>query len=426
MQKNKNLMKSVTSNDYVFSLVNKFLSVFIGVFSSVCVNRYLGPELKGQYAYLINIVNIAVIIAGLGFYQSYPNQHRNKMEDQLHKYMNVFFAQFLIYLVIAIALAFLYKQSAITCALMLVPVQVLMNQLIMVALVEFIKFKQKVQIVMLFVNFGVNLLLLLFFPSNVALALIALMIKDGGFVIAFLWKIKYIPNPFDISKDFMAMLVKFGLSAMISTLLLQLNYRVDILFLGNMATDYEVGLYSVGVTLAEYVWLIPDAFKEVLFARTAKSDSINEIVTCIKINSVITVCLILGMLIFGKLGIRILYGRDFVPAFGVTCILFLGIPAMVLFKITNPLYWANGKQMFFCMTLLASVIANVVLNVLLIPTFGKEGAAVASVVSYTLCGGTFYIKFIKDYHIKWLEPFVITKKDISELKKRINKRKEKS
>ena len=169
MQKNKNLMKSVMSNDYVFSLVNKFLSVFIGVFSSVCVNRYLGPELKGQYAYLINIVNIAVIVAGLGFYQSYPTQHRNKMEDQLHKYMNVFFAQFLIYLVIAVALAFLYKQSAITCALMLVPVQVLMNQLIMVALVEFIKFKQKVQIVMLFVNFGVNLLLLLFFSSNVAL-----------------------------------------------------------------------------------------------------------------------------------------------------------------------------------------------------------------------------------------------------------------
>ncbi len=331
-----------------------------------------GQELKGQYAYLINIVNIAVIVAGLGFYQSYPNQHRNKMEDQLHKYMNVFFAQFLIYLVIAVVLAFLYKQSAITCALMLVPVQVLMNQLIMVALVEFIKFKQKVQIVMLFVNFGVNLLLLLFFTSNVALALIALIIKDGGFVIAFLWKIKYIPNPFDISKDFMVMLVKFGLSAMISTLLLQLNYRVDILFLGNMATDYEVGLYSVGVTLAEYVWLIPDAFKEVLFARTAKSDSINEIVTCIKINSAITVCLILGMLIFGKLGIRILYGRDFVPAFGVTCILFLGIPAMVLFKITNPLYWANGKQTFFCMTLLASVIANVVLNILLIPTFGKE------------------------------------------------------
>ena len=52
MEKGK-LMDSILSNDYAFSLVNKLLSVFIGVFSSVCINRFLGPELKGQYAYLI-------------------------------------------------------------------------------------------------------------------------------------------------------------------------------------------------------------------------------------------------------------------------------------------------------------------------------------------------------------------------------------
>ena len=425
MEKGK-LMDSILSNDYAFSLVNKLLSVFIGVFSSVCINRFLGPELKGQYAYLINIVNIVVIVTGLGFYQSYPNQHRNKMKNQLHIYLNVFAAQFLLYSLISIILAILYRQSAITCALMLVPVQVLMNQLIMVALVEFIKFKQAVQIVMLFVNFGINLLLLLFFPANVSLALLALMIKDGGFVIAFLWKIKYIPNPFDISKDFIIMLLKFGFSAMISTLLLQMNYRVDVLFLGNMANDYEVGLYSVGVTLAEYVWLIPDAFKEVLFARTAKSDAINEIVSCIKINSLITLILIIGMLLFGRLGIWILYGQDFVPAFGVTCILFLGIPAMVLFKITNPLYWANGKQNFFCITLLASVVANIILNILLIPSLGKEGAAIASVISYTLCGGIFYFRFVKDYHIKWMEPFLIRKHDIIQVKEKIRRQKKKN
>ena len=402
------------------------LTVIMGVLSSACVNRYLGPSLKGEYSYLINIVNIIVVIANLGFYQSYPNQKRKGMKNQLNKYMDAFAAQFILYIIVVAVLSFFAKDAAQCVALFIIPIQVLANQLAMIALVEFIKFRQETQIIMLFINFIMNLCLFLFFPVNIIFSLLVLMFKDIGFIIAYLFKTQYIPNPLRIDVGFIQYLARFGIYAMVSTLLLQLNYKLDILFLGNMITSYEVGLYSVGVALAECVWLIPDAFKDVLFSRTARSNSVNEIITSIKINFWVVLLIILGMFFFGRYAIWILYGKEYLQAFNVTCILFLGIPAMVIFKLTNPLYLANGHQKFFCVVLFISVLINCVMNSILIPFWGNNGAAVASVCSYSICGFAFYIRFIKEYNIKWYKPFILTKEDINHIVKIIRKGREKA
>lgn len=107
---------------------------------------------------------------------------------------------------------------------------------------------------------------------------------------------------------------------MITTLMLTLNYRVDTLMMGYMyhIPDTEIGFYSLGVSLSEYGWLIPDAFREVLFSRTAKDDAIEEVTMSMKVNFYLTLLMILGILVLGRPVIRILAGAEYLPAYPVT------------------------------------------------------------------------------------------------------------
>ena len=306
-------------------------------------------------------------------------------------------------------------------ALFLVPVQVLTAQFGMVALIEFINFKQKLQLFVTFLNLLLTTLIYMFAPKHVVFIMGMLFIKDILFIVVYLFKIKYVPHPFRVEKFFLGMIFRFGFVAVISAFLLTLNYKADVIMLKFFVPDAEIGLYSVGVALAEYVWLIPDAFKEVLFARTAKDDAIDEIMASIRINLLVTAVIILGLVLLGRPFIGLMYGSAFLDSYLVTCVIMCGVPAMVLYKMTTSLYVANGKQLFYLGTLAIAASSNIILNLIFIPIWGKVGAAVASAISYNLCGLIFFFRFLHDYNIKWYETFKLRKSDIKLIVGKIKK-----
>ena len=58
--------------------------------------------------------------------------------------------------------------------------------------------------------------------------------------------------------------------------------------------------------------------------------------------------------------------------------------------------------------LTGSVVVNIVCNLFTIPLWGKMGAALSSVVSYTVAGGLFLIYYLRTYHIAAREVFVFS------------------
>ena len=411
------VIRAITNNNYMFSIVNKVFSILCGLITTALINRFLGPELKGEYSYIINIVNIVVVVANLGIYQSYSYYKRERVENQLSRYINIFFFQAIIYLILSIILSCFLKVNKYVVALFMIPIQVLAQQLSMVLLIEIIKFRQKLNFIMIFINLLLVVCVYSFCPQNIVFIMYVSIIKDFIDVIVYLIKIKYIPNPLNIDKVFFKQLIKFGTLPMITAILINLNYKVDIFVLKDFVSNSEIGLYSTGAALAEYAWLIPDAFKDVLFSKTAKDDSVNETVFCIKVSFFIILILFLGMILFGKIFIKMLYGNEYISSFNVTCLIFMGIPSMVLYKLIGPLFIAKGKQRFYFYVLLSSVISNIVLNFLLIPIWGKEGAAIASIISYSISGIPFYIRFINEYNIRWYQPLIIENNDVKKLKK---------
>ena len=75
-----------------------------------------------------------------------------------------------------------------------------------------------------------------------------------------------------IHKELIVELLKFGFFPMLALLLTSLNYKIDIIML-NMSrniTMAQIGVYSIGVALADKTVYIPDAVKEILLSKLAK------------------------------------------------------------------------------------------------------------------------------------------------------------
>ncbi len=70
--------------------------------------------------------------------------------------------------------------------------------------------------------------------------------------------------------------VKMGVVYAAALFILSLGYRFDIVLLERLSTSQEVGIYSVGVGLAQLLWLLPAALTTVNFARSTTARNVTQ------------------------------------------------------------------------------------------------------------------------------------------------------
>lgn len=410
------MIKTLLKNQFCYSITTRVIIVLLGVLNMIFINRLLGTTLKGEYTYLLNIINLAILIFNLGIYESYPYFKRKNIENLENKFVNNSITQALVYIFISLVLCSVFREIKLIVVFIIVPILILNRQINFIVMIENINLRNRINI---WTEFLYTIVLLIIFclklKSILAVLFLLVFRAVAQLVLAIIFfklKISFRFIDLKLLKDS----IKFGFIAMVSLLMTTLNYKVDVLIL-KLFTDYsQIGLYSIGVLLAEQAWLISDAFKEVLFSKSAKKDNIEEILLCIKVNIVLTILMILAIIIFGQEFIIILFGKEFADSYMVTVILFAGTLGMVLFKLIYPIFIANGKQIICLWVLTASVVINVALNFLLIPKFGITGSAFASVISYNACGCLFLMIFCKQFKLNLLNSILPSNEDIKILK----------
>ena len=413
----RSLVKRLTDNDYVFTIFTKIMAVLIGLIASSYSNRFLGPELKGQLGRISSMLSIVAVTANFGLYQPYPYYKRLGEQDVLDKFLRIFLLQFIAYSVIGVFGAVALESFELTAVCLLAPIQVLANQLSFMIMVEDVKFKNVIFFTARITNTVITILAFYTMDRTILVALALIVVGDLITIVFALLRMRRLPNPLRADLRFAAKIVPFGLISMLTTLMLTLNYRVDTLMMGYMfaVSDTEIGYYTLGVSLSEYGWLIPDAFREVLFSRTAKDDAIGEVTMSMKVNLYLTLLMIAGILVLGRPVIYLLAGAPYLPAYPVTVMLIAGIIPMSYFKIIGTLLLAQGKKMVYLGMLTGSVVVNILCNLVTIPLWGKMGAALSSVVSYTLAGGLFLLYYLRTYQVPLRDVFLFRREELDRL-----------
>lgn len=416
------MIKKILNNDYILSFVKKLINIFLGFFTLIFLNRYLGVILKGEYTYILNYTTIISTILQLGISSIYPKFKRKRLENCYEVFMSLSIILFVLYLFISIFLIILFKYNINIILISIVSCfSIFTSQVRYINLVENYKYNSIVVIIMSFINFLFMMFVYYFFQSNIVIAFMVLLLKDISVIIMFLPKINF-KNLFRKTyfKVYPSILIQ-GFLPMLSSLLVMINYKLDVIMLKFMDISYlDIGLYSVGLSIAEYIWLIPEIFKDVVQKRTSKDNSINSINFSLRMSSTIIVFAFLILIIFGKIILSFMFGVEYVDAYDVMIILFLGVYSMMYYKLIGTLFLADNKSFQYFIILLSGAIINIVLNFILIPYKGIVGAAFASVFSYTFIGIIFLIIYLKKYGVSFKNILFVNKKDILLIKKFIN------
>ena len=173
----------------------------------------------------------------------------------------------------------------------------------------------------------------------------------------------------------------------VSSLMVTIFAQTDKIMLKSMLSSEAVGIYSAAVTcatLTNFVFAsIIDSFRPVVFEN--KSISKEKYEDSIALCYAIIIFLSLGQsavcTIFSKLIIRILYGAEYAASASVLALVVWYTTFSYLGSIRNIWILSEDKQKYLWIINLSGATANVVLNLILIPTIGVMGAALASLVT---------------------------------------------
>ena len=409
----------IFNNDYVLNTVVKVVNLFIGFITSMFSTRYLGVVNKGIYSYISHLASTSAIVCNMGIYQSYSFNYKKYGKQMLKKYSDICFLQFFIYSVITVVIAVYVNDYKIKLAALLIPFSVLKHQYENIMLIENIRLRMFLHVfdkVMLTVAYA-----LLFFTaeSNVAYIVFLTMFVDIFTVVFYLIKLGCFPKIWQVDIAFLKSVLKFGWLPMISMLLVTLNYSVDIFFLENIGTAEDLGYYSFAANIINYVWMLPDAFKEVLFSKSAKKLDRKNICISMQISLMSIACCFIGFLVIGKQFISLIYGSEFLLAYNIVLILILGAFSMSIFKVLGIVLVSQGKRGVHFTALAISVTINIIANVLAIPKLGMYGAAWSSVLSYTVCAWVLIPYFCKTFGFSLKELFIPSKDSIIKIKQSV-------
>lgn len=188
-----------------------------------------------------------------------------------------------------------------------------------------------------------------------------------------------------VAADKVRSVLNLGLRGQLGNLATFFNYRLDVFIVNYFFNPTQVGLYAVGVLVAEGLWQIPQAAALALFPRTART--LNEgasAFTCLVIRHVLFIACVTGaaMALLSPWVIPLVFGARFSPSVPVIWWILPGTIALSVSKVICADLAGRGKPEFSSISAFLSLVVTVSLDLLLIPRMGINGAALASSAAY--------------------------------------------
>jgi O-antigen/teichoic acid export membrane protein len=178
----------------------------------------------------------------------------------------------------------------------------------------------------------------------------------------------------------------FGAFSHANSLAWFLHYRVDMFIVSYLVGDMALGFYATSVALAEKLYLVPSIVGTVLFptvARGAGGETQVNTARAVRLTLLVTLGMAVALGVVAYPLVVILYGGEFVPAIRPLWILLPGAVALAVGRVISADLMGRGRPVILLVLNMGATILNLVLNLLWIPVWGIEGAAVATAVSYT-------------------------------------------
>jgi O-antigen/teichoic acid export membrane protein len=233
----------------------------------------------------------------------------------------------------------------------------------------------------------------------------------------YIWLVGLTPIVFK-GGPFLRRMFGFSLISYLSLVLNQLNYRLDFWFLQDYRGARELGLYAVGVGVAQVLFQVTEPLTQVLQPHLINRDD-SDMLEKFKLYARLGFTLVFtGACVLAALAgwmIPLIYGEGFKDSVDAFRLLLPGIVLASGSKLMALLVFRTGKIYYNLYATAIGVCFTVGLNILLIPEIGLIGAAISSTVAYLVIFIIVLWAVFVQLHFPWGNYFILQRSDIAKL-----------
>jgi O-antigen/teichoic acid export membrane protein len=198
-----------------------------------------------------------------------------------------------------------------------------------------------------------------------------------------------------IDRPLLRRMTRFGLPTMPAELSLYLLNFVDRIVIVRFAGLAEAGLYSLAVKFAQAVNVLVRGFQLAWppLAYSIRDDGEARRAYAAIVTWFVTGCafVVTGMWLFSRWIVRILAAPQFFDSYEAIGLIATGVTLYALYMVLVVILGRTGRTEFNFPATIAALVANLALNIALVPPLGIVGAGLALVASYLVVVGLMYV-----------------------------------
>lgn len=217
--------------------------------------------------------------------------------------------------------------------------------------------------------------------------LIEAVVGAFGAVIVYQQKAKVRLASWQFDKQYAQRLLKGSWPLVFGSLIVFVYNKTDIIMIKYMLGNAEAGYYSVAFSFTSLWFFISVVLCKSLLPAILNAKQHNEAVYRTRMQQLLRLLVFTGLVIavfvtlVSGFVIDTFYGAAYLPAIGVVRIQIWAIVFVFIGSVAIQWYVAEGLQVMSLTRTSIGAVINVGLNLLLIPTMGVEGAAIATLVA---------------------------------------------
>lgn len=376
----------------------QFLRIIAGLFVGIWVARYLGPEQFGLFSYVLAFTAIFGGIAKLGLDGIMVRELVNHPEKR-DTYLGTAFwlkviGAFLVMGIMAAIVPFTSNDATTNLFIFIIAAGLVFQSF---EVVEFY-FQSQVlakivsicKVIQLALSSMIKIYLVLTEAELIYFVLVtafdALSLAVSYFLAYKIQKNPAFYKHFDLK--IASVLIKSSFPMMLSTLLIAVYMKSDVVMIKHFLGDHSVGIYSVGTRLVEAVFFLPIIILASIFPAIISAKNESEYLFYERLQHAYTIVVWLGIcltsffILFNNELIVLLFGSDYQESSSVLIIYCLVIVPLFLSVANDKWFYVENRGYLLTVKIFIGAFSNIILNYIFIPRYGVEGAAYATVISF--------------------------------------------
>ncbi len=401
----------------VFIFVTVLFSKVLFYFYRIVIARNFGPAVYGTFSLASIVFLFAVSISSFGFFEGllrFIPFYRGTKKINNIRYIFRFSVLILTLSSIFFSLILFFSSEFISINLFHEPNLIIFLKILSIAMPFYmigsvflclIRGFEKIKVHSFISEFFqtliklVSLLLLIFFgvkANSVALSYLIGILTV--FFVAYLYCRYKLPEIFKsyilkekIKKQIKSKFFLYSIPLIFSNILFDLFAYTDSSVIGFFKGSSDVGIYNAAFPIASLMVFVPSLFLQILFPMVIREFSEKKIEVMRELSKQIQKWILIInlpffslMFLFSGAFINILFGEQYMAAEQALKILSVGFLFCSMTQISENLILVIGKSKISLIDIIILSVFNFVLNILLIPKYGINGAAFSTTISYIL------------------------------------------